>query len=102
MSLPLVSCIVPVYNVAGFIDECLASLIGQTYPHLEILVVDDCSPDDSMTHVHSMQDARIRVLTHAQNRGLAAARNTALQAAQGKYVCSLDSDDFFDLDSVHA
>ena len=92
---PLVSVIVPVYNVKPYLPVCLDSLLGQTYGNLEILVVDDGSTDGSgsVCDAYGERDSRIRVI-HQENRGLSGARNTALGVARGEYLTYVDSDDF--------
>ena len=97
MNEPYVSIIVPVYNVQAYITQCLDSLIHQTLREIEIICVDDCGTDDSMKIVRAYEtaDSRIRVLTHEQNRGLAAARNTGMQAVKAPYIMFCDSDDFY-------
>ena len=91
---PLISVIVPVYNVADYLDQCLQSIVDQTYRQLEIIVVDDGSTDDSGTLCDrwAERDERIRVI-HQPNGGLSAARNTALDVMQGELVMMVDSDD---------
>ena len=91
---PLISVIVPVYNAAAFLDQCLESITAQTYRHLEILVVDDGSTDGSgeMCDRWAGKDERIRVI-HQPNGGHSAARNTALDAMKGELVMMVDSDD---------
>ena len=91
---PLISVIVPVYNVADYLDQCLQSIVDQTYRQLEILVVDDGSTDDSGTLCDrwAERDERIRVI-HQPNGGLSAARNTAIDIMQGELVMMVDSDD---------
>ena len=91
---PLISVIVPVYNVEQYLDTCMESIVGQTYRQLEILVVDDGSTDSSgeMCDRWAERDERIRVI-HQPNGGLSAARNTALDIMQGKLVMMVDSDD---------
>ncbi len=93
-SKPLVSIIVPVYQVKDYIGECVESLIRQTYTNLEILLVDDGSTDGSgvICDEYANRDNRIRVI-HQENRGLSAARNTGLDQALGEYVAFVDSDD---------
>ena len=82
---PLISVIVPVYNAEKLLDQCLESIVAQTYPHLEILVVDDGSTDGSGEKCDrwAERDERIRVI-HQPNGGHSAARNTALDAMTGK------------------
>lgn len=91
-----VSIIVPFYNVESYIKTCLDSLLRQTHSNLEILCVDDCSEDGSIdiVNAHCSTDRRVRVITHAQNKGLGGARNTGVLAASGDYICFVDSDDY--------
>ena len=91
---PLISVIVPVYNAAPFLDQCLESIVGQTYRNLEILVVDDGSTDGSaeMCDRWAESDERIRVI-HQPNGGHSAARNAALDVMSGSLVTMVDSDD---------
>ena len=91
---PLISVIVPVYNSAAFLDQCLESIVAQTYRNLEILVVDDGSTDGSaaMCDHWVERDERIRVI-HQSNGGHSAARNAALDAMTGSLVTMVDSDD---------
>ena len=93
-SKPLVSIIVPVYQVKDYIDECVESLLRQTYTNLEILLVDDGSTDGSgaICDEYARRDNRIRVI-HQENQGLSAARNAGLDRATGEYVAFVDSDD---------
>lgn len=97
----LVSIIVPVYNVAQYLDRCLDSLVMQTHPSIEILLVDDGSTDGSGALCDRWQkrDSRIRVF-HKPNGGLSDARNHGLERASGEYVCFVDSDDWLDLGFV--
>lgn len=94
-ALPLISVIVPVYRVEDYLERCLRSLTEQTYTHLEILLVDDGSPDRSgaICDNWASKDSRIRVI-HKENAGAGAARNTALDAAQGTLIGFVDSDDY--------
>lgn len=92
---PLVSIVVPVYNVEQYLDVCLQSLVDQTYANIEIIVVDDGSSDSCPQRCDDwqMRDGRIRVI-HTVNAGVSAARNKGLSIASGEYVCFVDSDDF--------
>ena len=94
MEEPLISVIVPVFNVKDYLDQCLESIVAQSYTHLEILVVDDGSTDGSgaMCDQWASRDQRIRVI-HQANGGLSAARNAALDVMQGEMVTMVDSDD---------
>ena len=93
--LPLISVIVPVYRVEAYLDRCIRSLVEQTYSNLEILLVDDGSPDGSgrLCDTWADKDNRIRVI-HKENAGAGAARNTALDAARGELIGFVDSDDY--------
>lgn len=95
---PLVSVIVPVYNVETYIDTCLNSITQQTYRNLEIILVEDCSTDDSRQVIDShLIDKRIKVIQHSKNQGLSSARNTGIGAATGEYLIFVDSDDIIDI-----
>jgi len=91
---PLVSIVVPVYNVERYVDCCLTSIRAQTYSNIEIIVVDDCSTDSSMVRLTPhCRDARVRLIQHQANAGLSAARNTGIGAARGDYLMFVDADD---------
>ena len=91
----LISIIVPVYNVEKYLEQCLDSIIGQTYKNLEIILVDDGSTDSSgeICDRYAQQDKRIKVI-HRENGGVCAARNTALEAVTGDYIGFVDPDDW--------
>ena len=95
MSTPLISVIIPVYNVEKHLRRCLDSVIAQTYQKLEIICVDDGSIDDSgkICDQYAVRDARIKVI-HQENQGLSAARNRGIDAADGEYIAFVDSDDY--------
>lgn len=101
-----VSILVPVYGVADYIDRCARSLFEQTYPDLEYIFVDDCSADGSIDILLKVLDeyparqSSVRIIRHNHNRGLGAARNTALDNATGEFVFHVDSDDYIDRDAV--
>ncbi|MBR3182606.1 MAG: glycosyltransferase family 2 protein [Eggerthellaceae bacterium] len=92
---PLVSVIVPVYNVEQYLDECVEHLIGQSFENIEIVLVDDGSTDSSGTKCDdwSEKDKRILVV-HQSNQGLSMARNNGLGASSGSYITYVDSDDY--------
>ena len=94
---PLISVIVPVYNVAAYLSRCVDSILAQTYENLEILLVDDGSTDDSgsICDEYGRKDPRIRVI-HKENGGLSSARNAGLDTASGDYVGFVDSDDWIE------
>jgi glycosyltransferase involved in cell wall biosynthesis len=91
---PLISVIVPVYNTADYLDQCVESICNQTYRDLEIILVDDGSTDRSgeMCDDYARGDERIKVI-HKENGGLSSARNAGLEAASGRYIGFVDSDD---------
>ncbi len=90
----LVSVIVPVYNVYNYLNDCINSIIAQSYSNLEIIIVDDGSTDDSgkLCDWLSTMDSRIKVI-HKPNGGLSSARNAGLEIAKGDYISFVDSDD---------
>ena len=92
---PIISVIVPIYQVEKYLDECIKSISNQTYPYLEIILIDDGSTDNcgAMCNQYALQDKRIRVI-HQNNQGLSAARNRGLDIATGKYISFIDSDDY--------
>lgn len=91
----MVSIIVPVYNVEGYVGAALKSILGQSYHDIEVLVVDDCGTDGSMEEVESIAAGNpcVRILHHDRNRGLSAGRNTGIEAARGEWLYFFDSDD---------
>lgn len=97
---PTISVIVPVYKVEKYLDKCVESLLQQTYRFLEILLIDDGSPDrcPKMCDSYAQMDERIRVI-HKNNAGLASARNTGLNVATGELIAFVDSDDWIDLNT---
>lgn len=97
MNIPKVSVIVPIYNVERYLSRCMDSLLNQTMQEIEIILVDDGSPDScpSMCDEYAQNDNRIRVV-HKRNAGLGLARNSGLEIAQGEYVAFIDSDDYID------
>lgn len=106
MSTPLVSVLIPIYGVEKYIERCARSVFGQTYENLEIIFVDDCSPDRSADIVEKVlaeypdRIPQTRIIRHEHNQGLAGARLTALNAATGKYIQNYDSDDWVETDMI--
>ena len=94
---PKVSVIIPVYNVERYFDRCVRSVLGQTLREIEVILVDDGSPDGcpAMCDAYAREDPRVRVV-HKANAGLGMARNSGLDIATGEYVAFVDSDDFID------
>jgi hypothetical protein len=93
MSTPAISVIMAVYNGADLIGETLDSLRAQSFSDFEVIIVDDCSTDDTRAVVQGFGDARIRLVSLAANQGVVAARNRALAEARGRYIAALDHDD---------
>ena len=91
----LISIIVPIYNVEGYVSTCIDSLLRQTYSHLQIILVDDGSTDRSgaICDKYARQDTRIEVI-HQENAGLSAARNSGLKRAIGELIAFVDGDDY--------
>lgn len=94
---PLISVIVPVYKVEAYLDKCISSIVGQTYKNLEIILVDDGSPDKcpQMCDAWAAKDSRIRVI-HKENGGLSDARNVGMAVAKGELIGFVDSDDWIE------
>ena len=93
----IISVIVPVYNVEKYLATCLESIVNQTYPYLEIIVINDGSTDSSqeIIHQYAYKDSRIKLISQ-QNNGLSAARNSGMAAATGTYIVFVDSDDYIE------
>jgi colanic acid/amylovoran biosynthesis glycosyltransferase len=94
---PLITVVVPAYNRASTLERCLASVRAQTYPHWEVVVVDDGSADTTRDVVEGLaaNERRIRLAVHRERQGAQAARNTGIRAARGEWIAFLDSDDEF-------
>ena len=95
MNLPLVSVVIPVYNVEKYLSDCLESVLQQNFEGMEIFCVDDCSTDGSrdILDQYAARDKRIRIIRYEKNGGLSYARNQAMKQAKGQYIFFLDSDD---------
>lgn len=102
-NLPLLSVIIPVYNVEKYLKECVDSVINQTLQDIEIILVDDKSPDNcaSICDEYAEKDSRVKVIHKAQNEGLGYARNSGLSLATGEYVTFIDSDDYIDKEAYY-
>lgn len=97
----LISVVLPIYNTERYLDRCVTSVVNQTYSNLEIILVDDGSPDNcpQMCDEWAKKDSRIKVV-HQQNAGLGMARNTGIEHAEGEYICFFDSDDYVAPDTI--
>lgn len=98
---PLVSIITPVYNSEKYLEETILSVINQTYKNWELLLIDDCSIDNSYKIIEKyLADERIKYLRNERNSGPAVTRNVGLENSNGKYIALLDSDDFWKKDKL--
>lgn len=101
---PLISIVVPVYNVEAYIDRCLESIASQSYRNIEVIIVDDRGSDNSIDKcqdfIKRTEDNRFRIFRNPQNRGLSGARNAGLKESEGEYVYFLDSDDYISADCI--
>lgn len=103
---PTVSIGIPIYNVEKYIERCAVSLFAQTYREIEYIFVDDCSPDKSVSILKKVLESypdrnkSVKIVRHDKNRGLGAARNTAMQNMTGEFMIWLDSDDYLDIHAV--
>ena len=95
MTTPLISVIVPVYRVEEYLERCVESILSQTYENLEVILVDDGSPDrcPAICDAYAGKDARVKVI-HQENKGLSGARNAGIELAAGEYLAFVDSDDY--------
>ena len=91
----LVSIIIPTYNTEKYIEKCIQSVLEQTYTDYEIIIVDDCSTDNSMDVVARFKDPRIKVIKNEINRGPSYSRNRGIQLSKGDFIAILDSDDWW-------
>jgi len=101
-NLKLVSVIVPIYNVEGYIEKCVRTLFEQTYQNIEYIFVDDCSPDNSVNILEIVLEEypdrknQVHIVRHEINKGSASSRNTGLDLVNGEYIMFADSDDYTD------
>ena len=96
----LVSIIMPNYNSGKYISESIESVLAQTYENWELIVVDDCSSDDSIEVIKSYSDPRIKLIQNEKNSGAAISRNNAIAVASGEFIAFLDSDDLWTTDKL--
>lgn len=99
---PLITVVMPNYNGHRFVEQAIDSVLSQTYQDFELLVVDDCSKDDSLQLIKqkAQSDSRIRVIALEKNAGVANARNVGIREAKGKYIALLDNDDLWTADKL--
>lgn len=102
----LVSILVPVYGTEKYIEKCVRSILDQTYPNIEIVIVNDCTPDNSMTIIRDVMAAYpnrvndVKIVNHTVNQGIAVSRNDCIDTAKGDFLFFLDSDDWIDIETI--
>ncbi len=96
----MISIIVPVYNAGKYIKETIESVLSQSYADFELLLIDDCSKDDSEEIIKSFKDDRVKYIKQPENKGAWAARNRGLEEAKGRYIAFLDADDLWEKDKL--
>ena len=101
MPRPLISIILPIYNIEAYLDRCMDAVLNQTYDNLEVLMIDDGSPDScpAMCDAYALKDPRVKAL-HKENGGLSDARNDGIAHSTGEYIACVDPDDFIELDYI--
>lgn len=102
MYAPKVSVIIPTYNGADFLGEAIQSVLEQTYPNFELIVVNDASPDSTEEVVRKFDDHRLKYIAHEKNSGVGQARYTGLQASTGEVIFLLDQDDYYHPEKLHS
>lgn len=90
----MISIIVPVYNTEKYLKKCIDSILSQTYKDFEVIIINDCSPDNSDEIIKGYKDKRIKYIKNKKNKGIGYNRNLGLSEARGEYVCFIDSDDY--------
>lgn len=98
MNYPLISVILPVYNVASYIQECIDSLLNQTIQDFELIIIDDASTDNTLNIIRNFNDPRIKIIEKKRNLGLIHSLNLGVENAKGEYVARMDGDDISTLD----
>lgn len=97
---PLISVVIPTYNRANTILQSVNSVLNQTYKNIELIVVDDCSTDDTLSKLNQINDSRLKIICHEKNKGQNAARNTGIKSCSGEYIAHHDSDDVWRLNKL--
>ena len=90
------SVVIPLYNKEAYVEKTLNSVLNQTYQNFEVIIVNDCSTDNSLNVVQKIDDSRFKIIKHNKNKGLSASRNTGINAATHPYIAFLDADDYWD------
>lgn len=96
----LVTVVVPIYNMAFYLDRCLSSVLKQTYKEIEVILIDDCSTDNSFEIIKNFErrDDRIRVFQNAENSLIGVSRNLGIREANGEFIWFVDADDWIELE----
>jgi glycosyltransferase involved in cell wall biosynthesis len=98
--MPLVSVIIPAFNAAKYVQDCITSVLQQTFSDFEILVIDDASSDQTVMLLEQMQDPRLNIISLSENGGVSAARNEGIALAKGEFITFLDADDLWSPDKL--
>ena len=105
MKNPIISIVVPIYNVENYLKQCIDSIVSQTNElrYVEVILVDDCSPDSSgeIAERYGKMYDYIKVIHHQENQGLSIARNSGINEANGEWIWFIDSDDWIDKGSLN-
>ena len=98
ITIPAISVIIPIYNVENYLEECVYSVLRQEFQDFEIILIEDCSTDNSKEICNKIKDidSRIKLIYHTENKGPSSARNTGIKEATGKYITFIDSDDWIE------
>jgi len=100
MKTPLISVVVPLYNYSQYIEWCIQSIINQDYPNWELIVVDDCSTDDSYKIAKNFESSNIHIIQLPENSGYSKAKNEGIVLSKGKYIVTIDADDMLTRNSL--
>lgn len=100
MNNDLISIIVPVYNAERFLDDTINTVLNQTYSNFELILINDCSTDNSVDIIKNYKDKRIKLINNKVNSKAAITRNNGIKKAKGRYICFLDSDDLWDKEKL--
>ena len=95
-----ISIVTTAYNVESYIEQCLSSILGQTYKNIELILVNDCSTDGTMKIVNKFNDERLKIINHKENLGAGWARRHGIDASTGEYVITIDGDDWISEDFI--
>ena len=93
-----ISVIIPVYNTEKYLERCINSVVSQNFRDIEIIIINDCSEDNSLKIIdkYKNKDKRIKIINKIKNEGLSAARNSGIEIATGEYILHIDSDDWIE------